>query len=1788
MTDSKDSSSAAGKPEDAASTADRTGVSQKNTPRKRGNNRSKHNSSGASTHTKSTKTKFVGRTPELGNHILSMGSNKSQLYNKLKREFLIYAGIEYGEEVLKALNTLTPFVMRELPPPKKPNPNYDATVATSDTNLVLIDKTDNDFSVLDRMMLQGRVKKFLEAEEKSEKNMHKAFHVLIGQCDDDVVQELNTCDEWPTLDSTHDPILLLKSLQRISFDCKQEQFPVVAELTSMMKLFKMRQGKDESLTAVLERYDDLLDVADSCGASIVGDGVRNYVANKQEKMNYSKCSPAQQLALGPAIKNLSQATLFLMLAGGPQADAIRKELANEFVKGHDNYPSNMTAVRKYIASYKPPTAAAPVAATKSAPIESLTFAQQSQTAYDRKPPPDHSKVTCHNPKCGQMGHYANSPECPIRQQEMADAAKYQEIKSKQKAPSTAEEKSAKKKATGATPVSGANFLLMGLEDGAFDDEPMARTHSMFCQLGSTVSAVDAAIADASAAGQRQDDRWNHKGARLDDDNDIENNRYSTNVLSQLSNGRTININWCLLDNQSTCDIFHNADFLTNIRPAADGREMHIHCNAGILVVTMVGDLEGYGTVWYHPDAIANILSLSNVSTKNLVTFNSRDGQGFVVHGETQQHFIQSAPGLYYRDMSTQPHHANTLAGDGIDTVEKNESKYSTRDIARAKQARKLQEITGMSLRGFLDAIDNKSFLNNPITRTDIIMAEDIYGPCVPHLKGKTVWRTGEAPLTEVSEVPEAILSKYGKIVLAADIIFVNGVRFFTTVSRHLKFRTGQYIADATAETLLACLVAIAAVYTNRGFTIQQVNMDGQFKCVKDKALEEKIPLNISAEDEHVKEIERSNRTVKERVRGTISQLPFSKLPIRVIIGIVIGCILWLNVVPAKHGVSATLSPRTIMTGKQWDYNKHCQVQAGEYTQTHERHDNSMKVRTVGAIALYPTGNDEGSVAYMSLYSGRELNRNRSTPLPMTADVIARIDVLAARMPEGLTFGDRNNNPADTDDDSLDEYPDDESNHAHNGAPVDPTFAFSADDDDDVSAADASVSTSSSNTTDAAAFDVVTVGANEEELEEASEEELEEEELEEADVPTDTEDDEPGVLTVADDDDPANTAGVVGAGASIGANANAETVGADATIGADANSSPERGRGFRTRNKINYSDMSSANHLKTVGYSNLLSGVSATNKKKAIKGFVHAMHAINEYNKPSPSIINHTILSQHSLKKGLRLFGQAGAEAVTKEMKQLHDRGVLEPKLATELTREQRTRALAYLMFLKMKRDGSIKGRGCADGRKQRDWMTKEETSSPTVSTQALMLSCMIDAFEGRDVATADIPAAFLQTEYTKGDTHIRIEGPMLELLTELDPGLYRKYIKTYPNGKKVLFAEIKKAIYGTTNASLLFWLKLSASLKDMGFVRNPYDWCVMNKMIDGKQCTILWHVDDLKISHMDPAVVTAMLELIDTDYGTITPLTVKRGQVHEYLGMTIDYSCEGKVKFTMIDYIDKFLQELPDDMRGHAATPAANHLFENDIEDPTLLDKAEAELFHHRTAKLLYLSKRARPDIQLPIAYLCTRVREPNTDDHKKLVRLTKYLDDTIGIPLILAMDGTNKIRWHVDAAFAVHNDMKSHTGATMTMGQGAASSQSSKQKLNTKSSTEAEFVGVDDIMPQVIWTRYFLEAQGETVEDNIVYQDNQSAMKLEKYGMRSSGKRTRHINIRYYFVTDRIANDEMSVEYCPTEDMIGDYFTKSLQGSQFRRFRNAIMGIDEVDIPRYNSEARAMLKKKKEALSIV
>jgi hypothetical protein len=227
--------------------------------------------------------------------------------------------------------------------------------------------------------------------------------------------------------------------------------------------------------------------------------------------------------------------------------------------------------------------------------------------------------------------------------------------------------------------------------------------------------------------------------------------------------------------------------------------------------------------------------------------------------------------------------------------------------------------------------------------------------------------------------------------------------------------------------------------------------------------------------------------------------------------------------------------------------------------------------------------------------------------------------------------------------------------------------------------------------------------------------------------------------------------------------------------------------------------------------------------------------------------------QMNMKQGLQFFGEEGVDAVRKEMRQIHDRKVMMAKASTNLTYKQRKEALAYLMFLKRKRCGKVKGRGCADGRKQWIYTKKEDAASPTVATEAVFLTAVVDALEERDVAVLDVPGAFMQADMDEL-VHVRFTGKMVDLLLEIDHEMYAPYV-TMEQGVKVLYVELLKALYGTLHAARLFWEKLSSKLHEWGFHTNPYDSCVANKLIDGKQLTVVWHVDDLKVSHVDPKVV---------------------------------------------------------------------------------------------------------------------------------------------------------------------------------------------------------------------------------------------------------------------------------------------------------------------------------------------
>ena len=193
-------------------------------------------------------------------------------------------------------------------------------------------------------------------------------------------------------------------------------------------------------------------------------------------------------------------------------------------------------------------------------------------------------------------------------------------------------------------------------------------------------------------------------------------------------------------------------------------------------------------------------------------------------------------------------------------------------------------------------------------------------------------------------------------------------------------------------------------------------------------------------------------------------------------------------------------------------------------------------------------------------------------------------------------------------------------------------------------------------------------------------------------------------------------------------------------------------------------------------------------------------------------------------------------------------------------------------------------------------------------------------------------------------------------------------------------------------------------------------------------------MDNLKISHVDHNVVTNVISQLEAEFGVEAPLPIMRGKIHDYLGMVLDYTIDGKIQIKMDNYVTTVLEEAPVDMKGESATPAAAHLFEVNQTNGTLLDAETADEFHHIVAKLLFLCKRAQPDVQTSVSFLCTRVKSPDTDDYKNLAWVIRYLQATADMPLILEAENLQIAMWWVDASFAVHSDMKSHTGGVLSL----------------------------------------------------------------------------------------------------------------------------------------------------------
>ncbi|KAL7460368.1 hypothetical protein ACHAXS_002287 [Conticribra weissflogii] len=242
-------------------------------------------------------------------------------------------------------------------------------------------------------------------------------------------------------------------------------------------------------------------------------------------------------------------------------------------------------------------------------------------------------------------------------------------------------------------------------------------------------------------------------------------------------------------------------------------------------------------------------------------------------------------------------------------------------------------------------------------------------------------------------------------------MFVDGLAFIVTVSRDIKFITAQYLPTRTSTDLAGSLRKTIQLYQRGGFRVQALLMDGEFDKVA-KLLPE-VVVNTTSAGEHVGDIEQHIRTVKERGRGLTNTLPYTRMPPRMVLELIYFCVMWLNAVPNKNGISEEYSPREVVVRQRLSYKKHCQVPFGAYCEVFEDRErtNTMASRTRSAISLGPTGNLQGTYKFMCLSTRNVIKRRQFQELPMPESIIRKIQEWGEAEGAGtLTFSDRHENP----------------------------------------------------------------------------------------------------------------------------------------------------------------------------------------------------------------------------------------------------------------------------------------------------------------------------------------------------------------------------------------------------------------------------------------------------------------------------------------------------------------------------------------------------------------------------------------------------------------------------------------------------------------------------------------------------------------------------------------------------------------------------------------------------------
>ena len=463
-------------------------------------------------------------------------------------------------------------------------------------------------------------------------------------------------------------------------------------------------------------------------------------------------------------------------------------------------------------------------------------------------------------------------------------------------------------------------------------------------------------------------------------------------------------------------------------------------------------------------------------------------------------------------------------------------------------------------------------------------------------------------------------------------------------------------------------------------------------------------------------------------------------------------------------------------------------------------------------------------------------------------------------------------------------------------------------------------------------------------------------------------------------------------------------------------------------------------------------------------------------------------------------------------------------------------------------DGTFKkykARLCARGDRWQD-IYGTETYAGTVKSESVRFLLAIAAELDYEIECVDVKTAFLHSALEPGEI------------------IYLRRPKGLTDADMPEIVQLDKCIYGLPKASARFREHSDATLRGVGFTPLVSDPCVYKRIANGTTVFAAVHVDDIGLIGSSKEAIAFVKQGLSRTYSLTEQLDMTY-----YLGLHIVRDRKAKTVTLLQDgYIDSLLEKYSKDVITSVTFPTTPMLAIplSVTEDPDvtrLLSAAGVTEYQGIIGSLLYLASQTRPDILFAVCSLARKAKAPCAADRMAASRVLNYIAGTSRLGLVLHSGEGIRLYATVDASYACHPDLKSHTGCTLHIGRksGSVNSLSKKQTITADSSTVTELIGAHFAAHEIMWARNFLSELGFAQQGpTTLFEDNMSTISL--IVNKGNGQRTKHIDLRYNFVREQVVENIIQMTHLSGVDMTSDILTKALGPSSFLHLRPALLGM--------------------------